>query len=370
MRYNLFHYCNLHRLTFVTYFFLQDEPEVETPNESEIQFATQLMARCINMVHLLGLVESRLEEAIGDMECIHLRRFGDAIIEYKDLFLENFKKRATNAKEKCYQELELVVQVAENHWLVQPDRLERWIAFRQSELEMSFRLFEWITKGEGFVYLTNENHLKEEVASLGNEFAIVLSIPSPDEWSDNVAEEMKNTDPFSTPSQFPMEDVDPWPFRKEERKLIYGRVRDFSKYMKANKSEEMKYYVMFEDSSRCSGGHFNIYQREKMMKSNLKNLPIQIPSATSDLPKQKSQTPKQIAELKHLKKNEDGASKLKIVQIYELPAGEFATNCSECNVTCSRYSEQIGEAPEAFCTTCPGKCSFMCHLFNSSVVFN
>ena len=232
-------------------------------SKPEKQFAFD---RSSNIVHHLGLVAARVDNAIAGNDS--LRPFGDAIIKYKDQFLENMKKSFTIVNKKRQQDAERVVRIAENHWLVQPNRLERWIEFKKAELFM----FEFISRVEGVTFLPDDVHLKKELASLGNEFAIVLFIPSLDEWSSQITEELKNVDPFTTPSQLPMEDHEPWHLNEETQKPVFDQICQLTGHVKSDTSERLKCYIAFEDNNNF-GGHFSIYKGDEVVGKNLKNIP-------------------------------------------------------------------------------------------------
>ena len=222
-----------------------------------------------NIVKQLGLVAARVENAIAGNES--LRQFGDAILKYANLFLESMENNVANASKKSPQDVERVIGIAENHWLVQPNRLEIWITFKEAELLM----FEWLAEIDGVTFLEDENHLKRELASLKNQSGIVLFIPSLDEWSSRIMEELKIVDPFTTPSQLPMKDPQPWHVNEETQKLVFDQICQLTLHAKTNTSEQWKFFLAFVDNGG-SCGHFSLYQRENMVKSNLKDLPVSL----------------------------------------------------------------------------------------------
>ena len=219
-----------------------------------------------NIVHLLRLVATRVEKAIAGKAS--LREFGDAILMYADLFLENVEISVSNAIKKSQEDVDRIIGIAENHWLVQPNRLERWIGFKEAELVM----FEWMTLVEGVTLLADENQLKKELAQLGNGFSIFFFIPSLSEWSSQIAEELKNVDPFTTASQLPMEDPVPWHLNEEGSKF-FDNIMKLSRYQMRNQLEQLKCYIAFEDDNNFAG-HFTIYKGKKVVERNRVNLPI------------------------------------------------------------------------------------------------
>ena len=220
-----------------------------------------------NIVHLLRLVATRVEKAIAGKAS--LREFGDAILMYADLFLENVEISVSNAIKKSQEDVDRIIGIAENHWLVQPNRLERWIGFKEAELVM----FEWMTLVEGVTLLADENQLKKELAQLGNGFSIFFFIPSLSEWSSQIAEELKNVDPFTTASQLSMED-DPVPWHlNEEGSKFFDNIMKLSRYQMRNQLEQLKCYIAFEDDNNFAG-HFTIYKGKKVVERNRVNLPI------------------------------------------------------------------------------------------------
>ena len=246
-------------------------------SKPEKQFAFD---RSSNIVHHLGLVATRMDNAIAGNDS--LRPFGDAIIKYKDQFLENMKKSFTIVNKKRQQDAERVVRIAENHWLVERNRLERWIEFKKAELFM----FEFISRVEGVTFLPDDVHLKKELASLGDEFAIVLFIPSLDQWSRKITEELKNANPFTTLSQLPLEDPEPW-YLNERRKSIVDNIMTLSRYKMSKKMERVKCYIAFENKNNF-GGHFSIYKGDEVVGKNLKNIPntpLLMQPTTSSVPK-------------------------------------------------------------------------------------
>ena len=216
-----------------------------------------------NIIDHLGLVTSRVENAIAGNAS--LRQFGDAILEYKDILLESMEISLTNASKKSRQDVERVIGIAENHWLVQPNRLEIWIKFKTAELVM----FGLMSQVDGVTFLANENHLNEEMASLKN--AIVLFIPSLDEWSIKIMKEFENLDPFTTASDLPMEDPEPWHLNEERQNHVFQQVCQLIQHSRSDTSEQWKCFIAFEDNGgNC--GHFSIYKGKQVLKRNLKNL--------------------------------------------------------------------------------------------------
>ena len=312
------------------------------PSKFENQSAIE--DRSSNIVHQLWLVATRLEKAIAGKAS--LREFGDSILMYANLFLENMEISVSNASKKSQQDVDRVISIAENHWLVQPNRLERWIKFKEAELVM----FEWMTQVEDVTFLEDENHLKEELAGLQNQSAIVLSIPSLDEWSRKIMEELKNVDPFTTASELPKKDTEPWHLNEETHKPIFDQICQLTLRAKSNTSGQWKLFLSFEDNGG-SCGHFSVYQGENVVKSNLKDLPISL----DELKIQPTTFPT----------SEIVPDENTLYEI-EIPDGEFATNCKKCNVTCSRYKEKLNGVPAGFCPSCPGKCNWTYHSLNTS----
>ena len=240
-----------------------------TPKSGKQSVNIDLSIDSSNIVHHLGLVAARVENAIDGNDS--LRQFGDVILQYKNLFLESMENNVTNASKKSRQDVERVIGIAENHWLVQPNRLEIWITFKEAELVM----FEWLAEIDGVTFLEDENHLKRELASLKNQSGIVLFIPSLDEWSSRIMEELKIVDPFTTPSQLPMKDPQPWHVNEETQKLVFDQICQLTLHAKTNTSEQWKFFLAFVDNGG-SCGHFSLYQRENVVKSNLKDLPVSL----------------------------------------------------------------------------------------------
>ena len=240
-----------------------------TPKSGKQSVNIDLSIDSSNIVHHLGLVAARVENAIDGNDS--LRQFGDVILQYKNLFLESMENNVTNASKKSRQDVERVIGIAVNHWLVQPNRLEIWITFKEAELLM----FEWLAEIDGVTFLEDENHLKRELASLKNQSGIVLFIPSLDEWSSRIMEELKIVDPFTTPSQLPMKDPQPWHVNEETQKLVFDQICQLTLHAKTNTSEQWKFFLAFVDNGG-SCGHFSLYQRENVVKSNLKDLPVSL----------------------------------------------------------------------------------------------
>ena len=232
--------------------------------------SADLSNRSSNIVHQLGLVATRVKNAIGGSAS--LRQFGDAILKYKNLFLKKMKKSVNKTSlKKSQQEVERVVGIAENHWLVQPNRLEHWIGFKEAELVM----FKWLTQMDGVTFLRDGDHLKRELASLKNQSATVLFIPPLDEWSSKIMEELKNVDPFATGSELPMEDPQPWHLNEERQKSIFEQISQLTHLAESDPPEQWKFFIASEDNGgNC--GYFTIYKGKNVMKSNLQDLPMSI----------------------------------------------------------------------------------------------
>ena len=236
-----------------------------TPKSGKQSVNIDLSIDSSNIVHHLGLVAARVENAIDGNDS--LRQFGDVILQYKNLFLESMENNVTNASKKSRQDVERVIAIAENHWLVQPNRLEIWITFKEAELLM----FEWLAEIDGVTFLEDENHLKRELASLKNQSGIVLFIPSLDEWSIKIMKEFENLDPFTTASDLPMEDPEPWHLNEERQNHVFQQVCQLIQHSKSDTSEQWKCFIAFEDNGgNC--GHFSIYKGKQVLKRNLKNL--------------------------------------------------------------------------------------------------
>ena len=256
---------------------LSESSDSDESSKTETQSASDVASRSANIVHQLRLVATRVENAIAVKAS--LAEFGDAILKYKDLLLENMEIGVTNGSKKSQENVERVVDIVENHWLVQPNRLERWIGFKEAE----FLVFEWMTQAECVTFLADDNHLnKEELVSLGNELAIVLFIPSLDEWSCQITEELKNVDPFTRASQLPMEDHEPWHLNEETQKIVFDQICQLNRQAKSDISEQWTFFIAFENNGgNC--GHFTIYKGENAVKSNLRDLPVSLDELKNQL---------------------------------------------------------------------------------------
>ncbi len=235
--------------------------------------ATGLKFRCPNIVQQLDLVASRVENAIADKNDNSLRKFGDAVLQYRIHFMKSLKDSAKIAIRNSQKEIERVVSVAEKHWLITPNILERWIGFKQAESSM----MDYLSQVEGVTFLTDDNQLKRELASLDQKFALVLFVPVMDEWSTDVMKVLMDyVNPFTAASEADLwnQSCDvPWYLDENRRELILDKVCGFSRHVMPNQSEQRKFYIAIGGSGGDLSGHFSIYQGETIVTRQLKDLP-------------------------------------------------------------------------------------------------
>ena len=161
---------------------------------------------------------------------------------------------------------------AESHRLFQPSQLERWLDWKEEELEMA----NVIGGVKGLVAFLKKHQLNSELAnSVEKKNALVLNIPQLNQETDKILSSMKdNEDPFTNTSMQIAIGV-PWYTDKEKRKLVLDKIRELAEHMENNKHLEgqVKFFITSSKSTKDFSCHYSIYEADKLVKDKLNRLP-------------------------------------------------------------------------------------------------
>ena len=218
-------------------------------------------------------VSAKVDEAIKSAKPTNLeaiRQFGAIVQNYKELFRKQLGKAVKTRP--CDNKVEKIVNAAESHRLFQPSQLERWLDWKEEELEMA----NVIGGVKGLVAFLKKHQLNSELAnSVEKKNALVLNIPQLNQETDKILSSMKdNEDPFTNTSMQIAIGV-PWYTDKEKRKLVLDKIRELAEHMENNKHLEgqVKFFITSSESTEDFGCYYSIYEADQLFKDKLDRLP-------------------------------------------------------------------------------------------------
>ena len=198
-----------------------------------------------------------------------LTQFFTLLVNYKRNLRDKLKEGILNVRmnytNKEEDQLENVVNFAENNLLFNPSQLERWLCYKEKESEMILQ----ITNATGAILLENKSQFKK----LTN--ALVFYLPPLDEWTNKILEVMKNYVDDST-GCFEFDEDLPWYTVQHKKQVVFAKIRELADHVKNNKHLEnrVQFFFAFHQTNvkgiRCS---YSIYEGDTLMKANLDRLP-------------------------------------------------------------------------------------------------
>uniref|UniRef100_A0A0P5JII0 Uncharacterized protein n=1 Tax=Daphnia magna TaxID=35525 RepID=A0A0P5JII0_9CRUS len=267
-----------------------------------------LIARCFRVLDELDQMTVRLDafrRALKKANRISMKKFGDAISNYKEMIKKSLKDGIVKARHvnSNDQEIEKIADIIENQPLFKQTRLESWLNQKKAESEMIERM----SSVNGITFVNDEKQLKEKLSdSFDIEYALVLKVPPLDEKSNDILQAMGEYVQYTKlvaagdeDENLDEEDTDegnqPWHMIPRKRKLVLEKIREFASHVEKNKHVEKvtQFMVMVGVKNKCS---YSIYANEELVKENMS----QLPSAPTDLKLQLISAPQKSKSAKKL----------------------------------------------------------------------
>ncbi|KAK4015793.1 hypothetical protein OUZ56_030764 [Daphnia magna] len=250
----------------------------------------ELVARC-------GLIWNELDRiwaksvAFRDInkkaDNVSFRQFEETITKYKELMQKSLKNELTKARKTGQQyEIEKVINIAENHPIFNPSRLEQWLQYQQAECEM----YEKISSITNIVCLSSKKQLEMELQnSFDAKYTLVLSVPLLDERMNGILEAMKNyvdsklvymkEDPNADANRSVEADCegsdDLVHGIQRKQKYVLSKIQEFTNHMEKNKHLEniVQFFIVFRQSVVEFGCRYSVYETRRLLTDNLNQLP-------------------------------------------------------------------------------------------------
>ena len=233
-----------------------------------------LVARCCFIMAELDKICARAE-AMKKESHASVLQFITALNKYKELWRESLKMAIIKARaspEKDDDEVERAVDIAENHPLFKPSRLEQWITFKQSEIEMAIKMVNL----NGIVYLASKDQLEKRLDdSSSPKYALVLNFPPLDKRTNRIVDAMANyVDNTNLAIDKDDDDDDlyegieglPWHTVQHKRKKVKAKIREFIDYVAKNKHlEDQVQFFITPDESGKKGCNYSIYENGNLL---------------------------------------------------------------------------------------------------------
>lgn len=210
----------------------------EEPRSRSQEIRQKFQSRSIILAEfdlIIGRVDEIVRIIYTEANRESLRRFGEAIVKLKEL--NEWKLPSTKHVNK----------------------LRRWLTSKMAEVE----IIDKISQMEGVLFLAHKNQLDTKLAIIQDEFALVFFVPL-----DKRTNEILGTCDAVSNSH------DPFSICKYEWTLVNQQIDELARHVENNNSNQVKIIVTFEDGDAKLGGHFSIYQGEKLLKGQLKALPF------------------------------------------------------------------------------------------------
>lgn len=250
-----------------------------------------LVMDCCRILDNLDRITAMADAACETGRKIHrlsLRRFREAVAGYQEVLQKSLANQILKARETVNSDgenIKQIVEMAQNHPLFKPFRLERWLRYKQSELELAEKMIDM----KGIMFFANRNEVEKELANtLDKNFALVLRIPSVDEDTNAMLEAMRKyvckcteltpecceDDANDNEKSGISEDGLPWHMDQHKRKQVFDEIRQFANHVEKNKHLEAKlqYLITFDDPGK-GGSRYSVYEADNLLKDNLDALP-------------------------------------------------------------------------------------------------
>ncbi|XP_057377823.1 uncharacterized protein LOC130699592 [Daphnia carinata] len=206
-----------------------------------------------------------------------LLQFEEAVAQYKDVVQKSLKHGIKTARETGQQnEIERIINIAENHSIFSPRRLEEWLEYQQAEHEM----YDKISNMTNIVCVSS-NKLEMELKNLiDTNYALVLSVPLLNKRMNSTLAAMKNyVDSEFEPIKDSNADADcegsVGNNIQRKQKHVFAKVCEFTEHVEKNKhlGNTVEFFIVFGQSAvefRC---RYSVYEKERLLSGNLNQLP-------------------------------------------------------------------------------------------------
>lgn len=183
--------------------------------------------------------------------------------------------------------MERTATIAEKHNLFKISSLNRWLRFKEPELEMVTKM----GSVNGIAFLADKSHLEKELADsfsfFDKKFALVLNVPPLEEktiemlnfrlMKDYVDGRLMLGEEEDEDSD---EDGLPWHMeaRKAKRKHVLDKIRKMAEHVEKNKQikKQVQFFVpVSEENGKKFGCRYSVYYKaDNLQKDNVDQLPI------------------------------------------------------------------------------------------------
>ena len=282
---------------------LEDAIDLEDTFEREFEYAEledQIADNlCLSWTILEDIVAraDALMDSFQILSLCPLREFKHAILNFQHLMRESLKDGVVKARDDerydCGDVAARVAGIVEIHTLFRPSRLERWLEYKETEMEMVSKMVNL----NGINFVSSQDQLEREMAeSFDKKFTLVLNVPPMDDKSNRILESMtyyfeRNStleadtkikydsdtydiyDDYDEEYRLKMEEKIPWHMIQQKRKQFLDKIRELVRHVERNK--ELKNHVMFSITiSNKFGGRYSVYEDGELLKGNLIKLPV------------------------------------------------------------------------------------------------
>lgn len=208
--------------------------------------------------------------------------FETVMLEYKEMLKTELKKCVTIARSSLHSNdegIRKVIEIAENHSLFKLSRLDQWLDFKKSELEITGKL----EKFHDVTFLAKNTQLSTKLAeSFDKKYTLALFVPPLDEATNGLLVKMKDyVDTYSKLSNVNEEDDDeededkyPWHMNQHKRMQVLTKVQEFSKYVAKNHQchDQCQFFVALGESG--FNYDYSVFENGTLLKNKIRQLPI------------------------------------------------------------------------------------------------
>ena len=218
--------------------------------------------------------------------CFNLRK-------YKELVKKSLKNAVIKARENGdEEEIEKVANIIETHPLFKPNRLERWLRYKQAESEIVGKITGASSTITFFAY--TKTLVKDLDKNFDKKYALVhwSSVPPLDEKTNEILAAMKDYVDITKLSSVERDDDDetdededeeendddekvPWHMIQRKRKQLLAKIRELTDHVEKNKhlTDQVPFCITFEEAGQGIGCRYSVYKADNLLKGNLGRLP-------------------------------------------------------------------------------------------------
>jgi hypothetical protein len=247
----------------------------------DIDIANRCCRIWAQLEQLVFKVDDIWRAAVKTISRAPFRSFLSAVNEFKELLRWSLKKGVLMARESTNstdEEVKRVLDIAEGHQIFQPYQLEKWIRYKQSELEVT----EMISAVKEINFVPSKKLMEKKLAVvLDKKFSLVLFVPSLDEQSNHILRMMQdylenNTSLLEINRQGNDGDDDtlPWHVVPSKRTDIFDNIRLLIDHVRRNKHlENQVQFLITIDDNENQDCRYSVYEGVTLVKGNLRQLP-------------------------------------------------------------------------------------------------